>query len=124
VIKKLVPKSTLAAMLLVTAAACAKSPVEGVYYADFASSKNPDVALAAKLEKMSLNVKGQQVTMEVSAMGKRRQLATEARLDGKKITVAVKEPEQETLVLVVKDERTLECIACSEGMPTIWKKQK
>lgn len=105
-------------------AACSSKP-EGTYYADFSSSDDPNVALAAALMKMSLNFAGDKVTMEISALGNSEKVEVEADYKGDTVILTkADDPKNEEMVLTVKNDETLECKDCPSGMPTIWKKQQ
>lgn len=105
-------------------AACSSKP-EGKYFADFSSSDDPNVALAAALMKMSLDFSGDQVVMEISALGNSEQMEVEAEYKGDTIVLTKPDdPKKEEMVLTVKDSDTLECKDCPSGMPTVWRKQQ
>lgn len=109
---------------LVVLAACSKKP-EGTYYADFDSSNDPNVALAAALMKLSLTFKDSAVTMEVSAMGNSETVDVDAAYDGDSVVLTKPDdPKKEKLILTVQDEDTLQCQQCPAGMPTVWRKRQ
>lgn len=115
---------TGALFALLVLAACSSKP-EGTYYADFSSSSDANVALAAALMKLSLKFAGDDVTMEISALGNTETVDVQAEYNGDTVVLTkAGDPNNEEMILMVKDENTLECKQCPSGMPTQWKKQQ
>ena len=112
------------ALALVALAACSSKP-EGTYYADFSSSTDPNVALAAALMKLSLTFEGDEVTMQIDALGNSEKVDVDAKYNGDTITLTKPgDPKEEEMILTVKDGETLECEQCPDGMPSVWKKKQ
>ena len=96
-------------LVLISAAAllsaCGSKDLAGTYRADFTSSAAPDVALAADLQQLALVFDGDQVTMEMSALGTTKVVPVDAHVEDD--TVVLEQPQK--WVLAIRDEHTLEC---------------
>lgn len=114
----------LIAASVLTLAACTSKPA-GTYEADFSSSTDPNVALAASLMKLSLTFEGDdKVTMEISALGNTEQVNVDAHYkDDSIVLTRLDDPRKQELVFTLEDANTLQCQQCPPGMPTVWKKQ-
>lgn len=123
-IRKLIVGLGLLSIVLLGAVACSKPTVQGVYVADFSTSPDPTIALAGKLQTLSLRFEDGSVSMETVALGQSETAKKDAVFRGKKIILS--DPDdgsQPKWVMVIKDPDTLVCETCPEGMPKIWKKK-
>ncbi len=116
---------TIGAIAVVALAACSSKP-EGTYVADFSSSNNPNVALASALMKMSLTFdQDHQAIMEIEALGNSEKVKVDSVYDGDRVVLTrPHDPKKEKFVFAIKDESTLKCEKCPEGMPSVWKKKQ
>lgn len=111
-------------VLLLGLTGCSKPSLDGVYLADFSTSDDPNVALAGKLQNLSLHFQGDSVSMEMSAMGQSE--AAKRRADYRDDEAILTDPADSSnpkWVMLIKDEHTLECKVCPKGMPRIWRKK-
>lgn len=114
----------LVVLALSVLAACTSKP-EGTYYADFSSSGDPNVALAASLMKLSLSFAGDDVTMQIQALGNSETVEIGAEYKGGTVVLTKPDdPKKEQMVLKIEDDATLRCEQCPAGMPSLWKKQQ
>jgi hypothetical protein len=113
------------AALLLTLAACSAPNVRGVYVADFSTSQDPNVAMAGKLQRLSLKFDGKQVNLQVEALGQTQTAQKDAKFEGNKIVLSDPSARSEPRwVMLIKNEDTLECDSCPKGMPRLWRKVK
>lgn len=114
---------TLSALALLFLAACTKQP-EGTYHADFSSSDDPNVAVAAALMNLSLTFAGEQVSMQVTALGQSKTEPVLATYDGDQVLLKVASaPDGNEMVFDLEDENTLQCAQCPPGLPSVWRKR-
>jgi hypothetical protein len=123
VIKKFVVSLALVGLVVLGPVACSKPTLQGVYVADFSTSPDPTIALAGKLQKLSLRFEDGNVSMETIALGQSETARKNAVFRGDRIILS--DPDdggQAKWVMVIKDADTLVCQTCPRGMPRIWKK--
>ncbi len=115
----------IGAIAVVALAACTSKP-EGTYFGDFSSSNDPNVALASALMKLSITFdKDHQASMEIEALGNSEKVKVDTVYDGDRIVLTrPHDLKKEKFVFTIKDENTLECEKCPDGLPSVWKKKQ
>jgi len=115
----------LLASVLLTLAACSAPNVRGVYVADFSTSQDPNVAMAGKLQRLSLKFNGKRANLQVEALGQTQTAEKDVEFKGKKVVLSDPSARSEpSWVMLIKNEDTLECESCPKGMPRLWRKVK
>lgn len=115
----------LSASVLLALAACSAPNVRGVYVADFSTSQDPNVAMAGKLQRLSLKFNDKRASLQVEALGQTQTAEKDVEYKGKKVILTDPSARSEPRwIMSIESKDTLECESCPKGMPRLWRKVK